>query len=107
MTNFTTTIDAMYTVQTPASDYVISTIFTVTGVNGNNSFSIGSNLQFALTDEVKGFIPYANLTEATVLAWIEASGELPALHATIQNQIDALSKPVISPKNKPLPWLAV
>lgn len=106
MTKFTTTIDAMYTVQTPESDYVISTIFTVTGVNGNNSFSIGSNLQFALTDEVKDFIPYANLTEATVLAWIEASGELPALHATIQNQINALNAPVVIPKNKPLPWTA-
>jgi hypothetical protein len=106
MTNFTTTIDAMYTVPASNSDYVISAIFTVTGVDGNNSFSIGSNLQFSLTDEVKDFIPYTNLTEATVLGWVEASGQLPALQASIQNQIDALNTPVVAPQNKPLPWVA-
>ena len=106
MTQFTTTIDSMYTLNTPSPDYVCNVIFTVTGVDGANTASIGGNVQFASTDAPATFTPYDQLTQATVLGWIDASGQLPNLQACVQGQIDSMITPPVSPVNTPLPWSA-
>ena len=104
MTTFSTTIDSMYTLNTPSPDYVCNVLFTVTGVDVANTASIGGNVQFSSTDAPATFIPYASLTEADVLAWIDASGQLPNLEACVQGQIDSMITPPVSPENTPLPW---
>ena len=43
MTTFTTTITSMYTLQQPDPDYVVNVLWTVTGVDGANTASIGGN----------------------------------------------------------------
>ena len=105
MTTFTTTIDRMYTLQTPDPDYVVNVLWTVTGVDGANTASIGGNTQFNSADQEGAFIPYASLTEATVIGWIPAE-QIASAQACVQGQIDSMITPPVSPENTPLPWSA-
>ena len=103
MTTFTTTITAMYTLQTPNPDYVVNVLYQVTGVDGANTASIGGNTQFNSADQEGAFIPYASLTEAIVIGWIPESA-IASAQACVQGQIDSMITPPVSPANTALPW---
>lgn len=103
MTTFTTRITAMYTVQQPDPNYVVNAIWEVTGVDGANTASIGGNTQFSSADQEGAFIPYASLTEATVIGWIPAE-QIASAQACVQGQIDSMITPPVSPEAQPLPW---
>ena len=103
MTTFTTTINSMYTLQQPDPDYVVNVLWTVTGVDGANTASIGGNTQFSSSQAPETFIPYDQLTEATVLGWIPAN-QIDSAQACVQGQINSLITPPVSPANTPLPW---
>ena len=103
MTTFTTTIDRMYTLQQPDPNYVVNVLWTVTGVDGANTASIGGNTQFNSADQEGAFIPYASLTEATVIGWIPAEA-IASAQACVQGQIDSMITPPVSPEAQPLPW---
>lgn len=105
MTTFTTRITAMYTVQQPDPNYVVNAIWEVTGVDGANTASIGGNTQFNSADQEGAFIPYASLTEATVIGWIPAEA-IASAQACVQGQLDSMANPPVSPENTPLPWSA-
>jgi len=102
MTTFTTTVTAMYTLQTPDPDYVVNALWQVTGVDGEYTASIGGNTQFT-SQQGPDFIPYADLTEATVIGWIPES-QITSAQACVQGQIDSMITPPVSPANTPLPW---
>ena len=101
-TTFTTTIVSMYTVQQPDPDYVVNAIWEVTGVDGDNTASIGGNTQFS-SQQSDTFIPYAQLTEATVIGWIPEQ-DISNAQACVQGQINSMITPPVSPENTPLPW---
>ena len=105
MTTFTTTITAMYTVQQPDPNYVVNAIWQVTGVDGEYTASIGGNTQFNSADQETAFVPYDQLTEATVIGWIPAEA-IASAQACVQGQIDSMITPPVSPENTPLPWSA-
>lgn len=102
-TTFTTTITAMYTVQQPDPNYVVNALWEVTGVDGVNTASIQGSTQFNSADQTGTFIPYANLTEATVIGWIPAQ-DISNAQACVQGQINSMITPPVSPENTPLPW---
>jgi len=102
MTTFTTTITNMYTMQTPDPDYVVNALWQVTGVDGEYTASIGGNTQFT-SQQGPDFIPYADLTEATVIGWIPES-QITSAQAYVQGQIDSMITPPVSPANTALPW---
>ena len=102
MTTFTTTITNMYTMQTPDPDYVVNAMWQVTGVDGEYTASIGGNTQFT-SQQGPDFIPYADLTEATVIGWIPES-QITSAQACVQGQIDSMITPPVSPENTALPW---
>jgi len=102
MTTFSTTITAMYTLQTPDPDYVVNALWQVTGVDGEYTASIQGNTQFT-SQQGPDFIPYADLTEATVIGWIPAN-QIESSQACVQGQIDSMITPPVSPANTPLPW---
>jgi hypothetical protein len=104
MTTFSTTITAMYTAQQPDPNYVVNVLFTVTGVDGQYTAEIGGNVQFSSEQAPESFIPYDQLTEAIVMGWIDASGQLPNMQACVQGQIDSMITPPVSPELTPLPW---
>ena len=103
MTQFTTTITAMYTLQQPDPNYVVNALWEVTGVDGANTASIGGNTQFSSADQVGPVVPYADLTEAIVIGWIPESA-IASAQACVQGQIDSMITPPVSPENTPLPW---
>ena len=105
MTTFTTTITSMYTLQQPDPDYVVNVLWTVTGVDGEYTASIGGNTQFNSADQEGAFVPYESLTEATVIGWIPESA-ITSAQACVQGQLDSLANPPVSPENTPLPWAA-
>jgi len=103
---YTTTINSMYTLNTPNPDYVVNVLFTVSGTDGTHTASIDGNCQFAQEAKESGFIPYANLTEAIVLGWInEATDNQANYYANIDGQIESLVNPPVSPANTALPWI--
>jgi hypothetical protein len=102
-TTFSTRITAMYTLQQPDPNYVVNVWWEVIGVDGANTASISGNTQFNSADQVGAFIPYASLTEATVIGWIPESSMVSA-QANVQGQINSLITPPVSPQNTPLPW---
>lgn len=106
MTTFTTTIDRMYTLPQVEgqTDVVVNALWTVTGVDGTHTASIGGNTQFTL-EQGSSFTPYNQLTEAQVIGWIPESS-ISSAQACVQGQIDSMITPPVSPENTPLPWAA-
>ena len=102
-TTFTTTINSMYTIDTPDPGYVVNALLQVTGVDGEYTASIGGNTQFNSADQEGAFIPYDQLTEATVIGWIPESA-ITSAQQCVQGQLDSLANPPVSPENTPLPW---
>ena len=103
MTQFTTRITAMYTLQQPDPNYVVNALWEVTGVDGANTASIGGNTQFSSADQEGAFVPYESLTQAQVIGWIPAN-QIESAQACVQGQIDSMINPPVSPQNTPLPW---
>jgi hypothetical protein len=101
MTTFTTTINRMYTLDTPDPGFVVNVLWTVTGVDGQHTASIDGNSQFTMQEGT--FIPYDQLTEATVIGWIPEN-QIASAQACVQGQIDSMITPPVSPQNTPLPW---
>lgn len=104
MTTFTTTITAMYTLNTPDPDYVVNAIWLVTGVDGEYTATIQGNTQFS-SQQATPFIPYDQLTEAIVISWIPAS-DIESSQQCVQGQIDSMITPPVSPSSQALPWAA-
>lgn len=106
MTTYTWTINAMYTVDQPDPNYVVNVAWTLTGVDGATTASIGGNTMFD-SNQSSTFIPYDQLTQATVIGWVQASlGEIGIANyeANVQGQINSILNPPVSPMNTPLPW---
>jgi hypothetical protein len=105
MTQFTTRITAMYTLQQPDPNYVVNALWEVTGVDGTNTASIGGNTQFNSADQEGAITPYASLTENIVIGWIPEN-QIASAQACVQGQIDSMITPPVSPSNTALPWSA-
>mgnify|MGYP003341241024 FL=1 len=102
MTTFTTTINAMYTVQQPDPNYVVNVLWTVTGVDGDYNANIQGNTTFS-SQQGPDFIPYDQLTPQIVTGWIPEQ-DISNAQANVQGQINSMITPPVSPQNTPLPW---
>ena len=101
---YTTTINSMYTVPNPTG-YVVNVLFTVSGTDGTHTASIGGNISFTPEQNQSDYIPYADLTQAEVLGWInEATDNQANYYANIDGQIASEVNPPVSPTDTPLPW---
>ena len=107
MTTFTTTITAMYTLPQVEgeTDVVVTAMWQVTGVDGEYTANIGGSSQFTLSPDDTGFTPYADLTQAQVIAWIPES-QITSAQQCVQGQIDSMITPPVSPSSQALPWTA-
>ena len=108
-TTFNLTIDQMYTLNNVAGepDYVVNVLWTLTGVDGEYTASIGGNTQLAVDDQDPNFVPYAELTPQIVTGWVEeALGEqgMANYEANVNGQIESMKNPPVTPQNTPLPW---
>jgi hypothetical protein len=106
MITYTWTINSMYTVQQPDPNYVVNVLWTLSGVDGTTTASIQGNTPFD-SEQSTPFIPFEQLTEATVIGWVQANlGEagIASYQAGVQGQIDLILNPPSTPENTPLPW---
>ena len=83
-----------------ATGYVTTAHWTATAVDGEHSVSAYATVSWA---EGTPAIPYANLTEATVLAWVWESVDKAATESALAAQIALLKAPV---KASGTPWSA-
>ena len=83
-----------------ATGYVSVVHWTCTAVDGEHSASCYATVSWA---EGTPTIPYANLTEATVLGWVWESVDKAATEASLAAQIALLKNPV---KATGTPWSA-
>jgi hypothetical protein len=105
-TTYTWTVNQMYTVQQPDPNYVVNVLWTLTGVDGQYTASIGGNSTFD-SNQSGTFIPYNQLTQEMVLGWVKSGlGEqgIANFQANVQGQINSQINPPVSPQNTPLPW---
>jgi hypothetical protein len=100
---YTTTINAMYTVQAPNPNYVVNVLWTLTGTDGTHTASINGNTQLAIEASDPNFVPYANLTQAIVIGWIPPN-QIASAQSNVDGQIQSIINPPVSPANTPLPW---
>jgi hypothetical protein len=108
MTTYTWTINAMYTVQQPDPDYVVNVVWTLTGVDGEYTASIGGNTLFD-SQQANPFIPYNELTQEIVIGWVQSNlgpDGIANFEANVQGQINSMINPPVTPQNTPLPWSA-
>lgn len=107
MTTYNWTITNLYTKTVDGlQDYVVTTMYNVTGVDGEFSSSLDNSAAFSVK-EGSEFIPYADLTEEIVLGWIqEELGEngILSITACIDGQIASQKNPPVVPVITPLPW---
>ena len=107
-TTYTWTIDRMYTLQTPDPNYVVNVLWTLTGVDGQYTASIGGNTMFD-SNQSSTFIPYLDLTPEIVIGWVQnilGVHGIANYEANVQGQINSMITPPVSPENTPLPWAA-
>jgi hypothetical protein len=81
-----------------SNGFVTTAHWTATAVDGEHSASAYATVSWA---EGTPTIPYANLTEATVLAWVWESVNKEATEASLAAQIALLKNPV---KATGTPW---
>ena len=101
---YTTTINSLYTVDTPEQGFVVTVNFTVSGTDGTHTAEIQGNIQFQPESE-SNFIPYTSLTNDIVIGWInEETNNQVNYYNNIDGQIESQVNPPITPQNTPLPW---
>ena len=81
-----------------ATGYVSVVHWNATAVDGEHSASVYATVSWA---EGTPTIPYANLTEATVLNWVWESIDKETTEASLAAQIELLKNPV---KQNGTPW---
>ena len=86
------------------TDVVFNVHWTLVGTDGTYNGSVYGSVGVSL-DEGSTFTPYADLTEAQVIGWVQAAlGEeqVASYEANVAQQIaDQIDPPVVTP---PLPW---
>lgn len=86
---FTTTINAVRTASEVGLTQVVKQVeFTITGHQEGQSFALPQSVEFGPADAAS-FTPFAQLTEAQVVGWVEASfANMDAVKAHIQLVLD-------------------
>ena len=90
MTTFTWSIQDMnrYT----ADGYVFTVHYNVSATDGDYSASTYGTCGY--TQESETFVPYADLTQAIVVGWVQDTLGKTTVEASLQGQIDAQKNPV-------------
>ena len=118
-TIFTWSIDRISTFQEPQPNYVTEVCWTLTGVDDttpvpddvigvseNYVAQVGARTTLVATEST--FVPYAELTEETVIGWLQNTLGVDGVNnakAQVQAYIDRMINPPAVPLDTPLPWV--
>ena len=109
MTNIVWSIEQLscYPQEFDQTDVVFSAAWRVNGTDGTYNATVYGSQSVAPYTEGAPFIPYADLTQAEVIGWVQnAMGEsqVAAINASIEQQIESQVNPTVV--TTPLPWIA-
>jgi hypothetical protein len=83
-----------------SDNFVLTVHYNVSATDGTYNASTYGTTSYTQV-EGKIFVPYADLTEDEVIAWVQTSLGKDTVEASLQSQIDALKNPV---QESGLPW---
>ena len=83
-----------------ADGFVVTIHYTVNAVDGDFTASTYGTTSYTQV-EGETYIPYADLTEAECVGWVQTSLGKDTVEASLQAQIDALKNPV---QESGVPW---
>ena len=83
-----------------SDNYVVTCHYTVTATDGDYTASTYGTTSYTQV-EGETYIPYADLTEAICVGWVQTSIGKDTTEASLQSQIDALKNPV---QESGVPW---
>jgi len=111
MKNYTWTVTNLYTIDTDTeTDYVVDAIYEIVGTEESGGETYTASLSGTATFEVvqgESFIPYADLTNAIVIGWVQDQLGVDGVsnyEASVGGMIDSEINPPVSPENTPLPF---
>ena len=87
------------------TDYVVVAHWICTGTDGTFSGAVYNTQSFTVDPAKPDYIPFADLTEAEVISWVQAAmtpETVSAVYANIDTQIENQVNPTIV--TPPLPW---
>ena len=93
MTTFTWAIP---TLERNTDDGVVVAHWRCEGVDGDNIASSYGTVGFTPDPDAEGYVAYADLTEATVIGWVQTEVGQSTVEDAIQAQIDELTTPSVS-----------
>jgi hypothetical protein len=91
MTNFVWSIPQ--TNYLTSDKFIVTVHYVVTATDDTYSASTYGTIGYTQT-QGESYIPYADLTEATVVGWVQTSLGKDTVEASLQGQIDAQKHPV-------------
>ena len=105
------TVTNLYTLdEGTETDYVVTALYNVTGietVDGTEyTASLSNSAQFEVVQGAT-FIPYADLTNDIVIAWVQETigvNGVTSITACLDGQIESQINPPVTPQNTPLPF---
>jgi len=98
MTNYRWTISQMN--RLTSDDFVVTVHYNVSATDGTYQASTYGTTSYTQA-ESESFLPYASLTEAIVVGWVQAALGKDTVEASLQSQIDAQANPV---EEAGVPW---
>lgn len=87
------------------TDYCVVAHWTCSGTDGTFTGSVYNTTTFNVDPDKPGYTPYADLTEAQVVGWVQdvlGPDTTQAVYASINAQIETQVNPTIV--TPPLPW---
>jgi hypothetical protein len=109
MNTYTWTTTNLYTINLATEpDYVVTAIYNVSATDGTYSATLDSNsCQFTVDNNKPNYIPYADLTNDIVIAWVQETlgvDGVTSITACLDGQIESQINPPKTPTNTPLPF---
>ena len=108
MNNYTWQTLALYTTDfANQQGYVVNVRYIVTATDGiyNSDFQNSASFEELVNDP--DYIPYANLTNAIVMGWVQTQlgpDQVQGLYTYLDQQIENQINPPQTPTQKPLPF---
>lgn len=100
MTNYRWTISQMN--RNTADNFVVTVHYNISATDGTYQASTYGTTSYTQTPG-ESYVPYADLTEAIVVGWVQNTLGKDTVEASLQSQIDAQINPV---EEAGVPWAA-
>ena len=108
MNTYTWITKNLYTIDVNTqTDYVVTAVYDVNGTDGTYSASLTNVCQFSVKQNDPDYVPYANLTNAIVIGWVQEQlgvDGVNSIESSIDGQINSQANPPKTPQNTPLPF---